>query len=117
MNLIAYDMVEPNIYLNTWISPIYKKCYSRTIEYHKYYCFLKRFDNKTKSTDWFIALLDNKQDNVIYHSTIRNKENLIKIDLLPIWYKTSLINIKENSELILEEVQKDNDGIVYQLMI
>lgn len=115
MNLSAYDVVENKYMTGSWIDPNYKKLYSKEIEYHPYYAFFKRYNNKLKVNDYFITLVDNEIPNVTCHSVIRTNKGLIKIDLAPIWNTTNLKNIIEKTIISLEIKDKSDDGVVYYL--
>lgn len=114
MNLSAYDAVENNTFTNTWINPTYKKLYSRTIEYYPYYAFLKKYNNKTKSNDFYLVMLNDINTHVQCRSVIINNK-VIKIDLSPIWFTSSLCKIKERTSISIEEIEKNKDGIIYYL--
>lgn len=114
MNLSAYDAVENNIYANTWINPAYKKLYSRNIEYHPYYAFLKKYNKHTKSNDYYIVMLNNTNNKVQCRSVIINNK-VIKLDLSPIWFTSSLCKIKERTSISIEEVERNEDGVIYYL--
>lgn len=114
MNLSAYDAVENNIFANTWINPVYKKLYSRNIEYHPYYAFLKKYNKHTKSNDYYIVMLNNTNDKVQCRSVIINNK-VIKLDLSPIWFTSSLCKIKKRTSISIEEVERNEDGVIYYL--
>lgn len=117
MNLNAYDAVEIKCTMGSWINPTYKRLYSKDIEYHPYCIFLKRYNNKLKIVDYFIAMVDEPSLTAESHGVVRDKDNVIKIDLSPIWNITSLRNIKERTLISLELKEKSNDGVVYYLDI
>lgn len=114
MNLNAYDAVEANIYNNNWINPIYKKLYSRSIEYHPYYAFLKKYNKESKTNDYYIAMLDDTNNHANCRSVVINNK-LIKIDLSPIWTTSSLCKLKERTCINIEEVDRNKDGVIYYL--
>lgn len=117
MNLSAYDAVEAKYNTGSWINPTYKRLYSKDIEYHPYCVFLKRYNNKLKVMDYFIAMVDDITNHADCHGVVRAKDNTIKIDLSPIWNITSLRNIKERTLISIELKDKSSDGIVYYLDI
>lgn len=116
MNLSAYDAVENNVFADTWVNPTYKKLYSRSIEYYPYYAFLKKYNKNTKSNDYYIAMLKNTNSHVQCRSVIMNNK-VIKLDLSPIWSKSSLCKIKERTSISIEEVERNEDGVIYYLDI
>lgn len=114
MNFSAYDAVEANIYDDSWVNPIYKKLYSRNIEYHPYYAFLKTYNKESKTNDYFIAMLDDTSNYANCRSVVINNK-LIKIDLSPIWTTSSLCKLKEKTRINIEEVERTKDGVIYYL--
>lgn len=115
MNLSAYDIVERNTNYGTWILPQYKRLYSRSIEYHSYYCFLKRYNDKTKCNDWYIALFDEIHPEAECHSTVRDNKNIIKINLAPIWNELYVKYSTDRTFIYIDEVEKTEDGVIYLL--
>lgn len=116
MNLNAYDPVETNC-TKSWINPRYKRLYSKELEYHPYYAFYKRYNTKYKYYDYYIALLDEPVSDVEYHGLVRDNKGVVKIDLTPIWYNTSLKDLKETINVSLELKEKCIDGLLYYLDI
>lgn len=114
MNLSAYDAVENDVFADTWINPTYKKLYSRKIEYHPYYAFLKKYNKNTKSNDYYIVMLNNTNSHVQCRSVVINNK-VIKLDLSPIWFTSSLCNLKQRTTISIEEVERNKDGVIYYL--
>lgn len=116
MNLSAYDAVENDVFADTWINPTYKKLYSRSIKYYPYYAFLKKYNKNTKSNDYYVAMLKNTNSHVQCRSTIMNNK-VIKLDLSPIWSTSYLCTFKQRTAIFIEEVEKNEDGVIYYLDI
>lgn len=116
MNLAAYDLMEPSLDNNSYIIPKYKRLYSSVIEYHRYYCFLYKHDNKSNSTDYFIALFDNEDKDSICRSTTL-KGRTVKLDLFPIWEDLELNKLRKTTIVTMEEVNRQDDGVIYRLSV
>lgn len=115
MNLNAYDAVEIDVSSNSnWVNPLYKKLYSKDIEFHPYYTFLKKYNSKTKSNDYFIAMLDDTNSHAQCRSVVI-KNNVINLNLAPIWFISSLCKLKERTFISVEEVERNKDGVIYYL--
>lgn len=114
MNLAAYDVMEYNLNNKTYIRPAFKRLYSNEIEYHKYYCFLDKYDKETNSKDYYIAVFDNYDDKFICRQT-HEKSGTTRFDLYSIWNKLKLNTLKETTVINVEEVDRQEDGVVYKL--
>lgn len=115
MNLNNYDKVEIN-YNTTWVDPMYKKLYSRELEYHPYYTFLKRYNPKIRNHDYYIALFDEIREDVVCHD-INTKKGVMKLNLKPIWYNTSLVRLNKKIIISLTIEEKYDNGIIYYIDI
>lgn len=116
MNLNAYDSVTP-CFSKTWIVPDNKKLYSYEIPYHPFYTLLKRYNNKTFSNDYFIALSDRLTDDKQWSTTYKTNSNAIKIDLAPIWKESSLNKLYRSTEISTRIDNVFEDGIVIYIDI
>ena len=116
MKLNSYSIVEYNLFNSNYINPLYKRLYCNDIEYHKHYCFLKRFNTTENNTDYFIALFDSENNIAKCRQTVI-KNGTVKIDLYSVWKELQLSNLNKITIVYLEEYDKQPDGIVYKLNI
>ena len=117
MNFRAYDIVDECYYNGTWARRSYKRLYSSKIEYHRYYCWLKRYDSKSRTNDYYLALYDeDRYDDIISKQTMIDKHRNIKVELSSIWD-----DIKDTfpDELLtnipIKEIDRDIDGVIYSI--
>ena len=101
----------------TWVNPKDKKLYSRELYYKPYYYLCKRYNNKFASYDYYVIMLDNKQDGKDIKKTYVDSYGRIKIDLFTIWNKTSLVYIEDKTNINIEVKEIQPDGVVYLLDI
>ena len=114
MNLSAYDNVEePLNKQKTWVCPKRKFLYSREIKYHKYYTFTKKYSTVTRTTDYYIVMLDTPANNRQCYNTILDDFGRVKLRIDTIWNTTSLRHIKEASNINIEHIDSDEDGDIY----
>ena len=108
MNLVAYDTVKEVNYLGTWVDPRYKRLYSRSLPYYKFYSFAKRYNPSKQSTDFYLILHNELDTDLTIHSVIVDK-GVIKMYLKDIWYETSFTHLKDivNINLTLDDKQED----------
>ena len=100
INLSAYDSITNKIdKTKTWINVEKHLLISREIKFHKYYTLAKRFNPELNNYDYFIILLDNKDDSRNYYNT---KLDDTKLDNPQI----TLDEVSDNSYVII-------DGILY----
>ena len=107
MNLVAYDEITDKINKQkTWYD--YKSCsfISREITYRKYYTFLKRYNPKTKTTSYFIVMLDEK-DNIT-KSSVTYKDNygriILRANSIIEHLNLILVFILSNSILLIQQI-------------
>ena len=90
MNLAAYDKVNVLDTSRDYINVADKKLVSSTIEYHDFYCLLKRYNVDKDKYDFYVAVYDNKQQGA------KNKflKNLyfIGLSLYSFLYMRNVIN-------------------------
>lgn len=115
MNLNSYDSMTP--IFRTWIVPENKKLYSSVIPYHRFYTFLKRYDNTTKSYNYYIAFSNKETSDRVWYRVYLTKTKAIKIDLSPIWDNSKFKNINTPQELSFNVDDKFDDGVVYHIDI
>ena len=116
MNLNNYDgIIEKLDKTKTWVDIRKKLLLSREIKYRPYTCLLKRYNLKTNTYSYFIALLDNPPEDRTCKRTILDDYGRFKLSLSDIWKKTYLNELKSNCNIICELVESDEDGDVYSI--
>ena len=116
MNLAAYDKVNDFKPKKDYIQTSYKRLLSSTIEYHDRYCILKRYNIETNTYSYFVAVFDNKQDNIKDKFLKKDKDGYVKIYLNDIWKDLPEYITKANCNIDVELVESQNDGKVYKLI-
>ena len=116
MNLNAYDNITEKIDKNkSWINIHKKQLFSREIKYRRFVCLLKRFNNKTNTNSYFIALLDNPPEDRNYKLTKKDDYGRIKISLASIWKETYLVHLDHDCNIICNLVESEEDGDIYSI--
>lgn len=116
MNLNSYDNITEKLDKNkSWIDIRKKILFSREIKYRKFTCLLKRYNVKTNTYTYFIAMLNSPPENRKYNITKQDDYGRIKISLTSIWKETCLSRLKSNCNIICELVESDDDGDIYSL--
>ena len=116
MNLAAYDKVNDFKPKKDYIQTSYKRLLSSTIEYHDRYCILKRYNIETNTYSYFVAVFDNKQDNIKDKFLKKDKDGYVKVYLNDIWKDLPEYITKANCNIDVELVESQNDGKVYKLI-
>ena len=116
MNLVAYDEVNKFIPGKDYIQVNYKRLLSSTIEYHDRYCLLKRFDVDKNEYYFYVAVYDNKQENIKDKFLKKDNNGFVKVYLTNIWKDLPEYITKENCNIDVELVESQNDGKVYKLI-
>lgn len=118
MNLSAYDNIKEKIDKNkTWINIKKKTLLSREIKYRPYYTLLKRYNPKSNTNSYFIALLDGIVFDKKCKHTNKDDYGRIKINLSEIWNESWLSQLESDCNIMIEVEQNENDGDVYLLDI
>lgn len=109
--LNCYDDVEES---KTYIDPSKKKLYSKEIEYKPFYKLVTRYDKSRDKKDFYIAMFDEIKENcnATFHSS-----NIVKIKLNSIWKELNIDSTKDKQYVFVEEVERDDNTIVYYLDI
>jgi len=114
MNLNAYDNATNKVdKQKTWIYIKQHQLISRELVYRPYYKILTRFNSTTNSYHYYIAL---SSDNIGGRTKL-DDYGRIKINLLDIWFKTTLKNYKEDTNINIKLVEEQDDGEIYELDI
>lgn len=116
MNLSAYDKVNKNTLGPDYIQVNYKRLLSKSIEYHDRYCLLKRYDTKENIYSYYVAVFDNKQQEVKDKFLKKDSSGNVKVYLGDIWDELPLYITKENNNINVELIENQNDGKVYKLI-
>ena len=115
MNLNQYDDILE--IKNTWISPVYKKLYSKVLEYKPYYTIVRRYIVNNSSYDYFLIMSDNVIPDKRMKSVIQERNGLLKFDLKPYW---NVLPIQESNEDVIVSIdieEKESDICIYRLSI
>lgn len=116
MNLNSYDNITEKLDKNkTWIDILKKILFSREIKYRKFTCLLKRYNAKTNTYTYFIAMLNSPPENRKYNITKQDDYGRIKISLASIWKETYLNRLGSNCNIMCNLVESDEDGDVYSI--
>ena len=116
MNLVAYDNVKKFIPDKDYIQTNYKRLLSSTIEYHDRYCLLKRYNVDKDNYQYFVAVYDNKQENLKDKFLKKDSSGRVKVYLNEIWNDLPDYITKENVNICVELVESQLDGKVYKLI-
>lgn len=116
MNLNSYDNVTEKLdKTKTWIDLRKKIIFSREIKYRPYTCLLKRYNAKTNTYTYFIAMLNNPPENRKYNITKQDDYGRIKVSLTSIWKETYLSRLSNNCNIMCNLVESDDDGEIYSI--
>ena len=116
MNLNSYDNVTEKLdKTKTWIDLRKKTIFSREIKYRPYTCLLKRYNAKTNTYTYFIAMLNNPSENKKYNITKQDDYARIKVSLTSIWKETYLSRLSNNCNIMCNLVESDDDGEIYSI--
>lgn len=117
MNLSVYDEVQPHVdKTKTWIIPRSKTLSSHEIKYRRYSCLLSRYEQKQECYRWFIAMTDKRDANHNFTPVYNNPGGRVRINLAPIWKKSSLYKVEQEENIDIELVDKQSDGEVYEIL-
>lgn len=117
MNFSAYDIVNNNFTEGTWVNPNFKRLYSTKITPRRFCILLKKYSPNENAYNYYIALTDEKKDNVKATLVVYTKHKQIKLDIRDIWDCSSLKYIHEKSYINIELVEKSDNGEIYKLDI
>ena len=112
INLKLYDTIVDEH--KTWISPRYKKLYSKVIKYKPFYTILKRYNALDRCNDFYLVISENLASGYRWFSTIKNS-SYIKLDLTPFWKEINKFTTKEDIEINIELDDKDEETEIYKL--
>lgn len=116
MNLNAYDNItEKTDKTKTWVDIKKQLLYSREIKYRPYHCILKRYDVKTNTTSYFIAMLDTTPKERKCKHTALDDYGRVKISLSSIWKDTYLTRVNNNCNIQCELIENESDGDIYSI--
>lgn len=118
MNLNAYDNITEKINKSkTWIDVKKHLLLSREIKYRKFYILSKRFNVENSVYNYFIILLDYQPENKVFYYTKRDDYGRIKIRLHELYNESDLKYFEKDSNIIINHIEHEEDGDVYQLEI
>lgn len=116
MNLNEYDSIKEKIDKNkTWVNVRKKQLLSRELANRPYNCLMKRYNQSTGSTSYFIAMLDKPPTDRKYKNTVRDDYGRIKISIANIWTETYLVRLEEDCNMMVSLVEHGEDGDIYLL--
>lgn len=110
MNLNVFDVVESTNRTKTFADPDYKIIYSNEMQIKKYYCILSRFNPRVNNYKYFICFSDKPIRDARMRSTSFTRSGFVKINASNIWDKTCLKNIKDVTNINIEEVEIEDDN-------
>lgn len=116
MNLVAYDKVDNIINKKrSWINVYSKTLYSREINYHKYFCFGKKYDNVLDTTVFYIITLDDEAlDRPSFKTTVTSN-GCLKINIKAIWDECGFNTIKSKYiNISLKHTEHTDDGDIFE---
>jgi hypothetical protein len=116
MNLVAYDKVDNIINKKrSWINVHTKTLYSREINYHKYFCFGKKYDNVLDTTVFYIIMLDDEAlDRPSFKTTVTSN-GCLKINIKAIWDECGFNTIKSKYiNISLKHTEHTDDGDIFE---
>ena len=116
MNLNIYEKVEINR-TKTWVDPKYKKLYSRELDLYPLFTILKRYNPTDKCIDYFLCLTREGDSEHKWDCVTRTKTGITKINLSSCWHLLPFKDRLTEFEIIIEEVDRDETGVVYYLDI
>lgn len=115
MNLNLYDNIEIDKN-KTWVDPAYKKLYSKEMERYAMFTVLKRYNPKDRCFDYFLALSNTGDKEHHWDCVTLTRSGIVKINLARYWHLLPFTKCAEFN-VIIEEVEHDEDGIIYYLDI
>ena len=117
MNLIAYDEVIDKIdRQKTWYNYKSSSFISRDISYRKYYTFLKRYNPESKTTSYFIAMLDEKENNIKSNITRKDCYGRVCLRANSIIKDLDLVHYKRDINISLKHIEHTYDGDIYEII-
>lgn len=113
LNLVAFDDVLTK--KENWISPKYKKLYSTILPNKDYFVILKRYNTRSKETDYYLLLSDVMTPDKQWLDVIHNN-GYNRYDLKDYWKE---LGVKGNKdvEINVSFVEGDDDMMLYYLDI
>lgn len=117
MNLNCYDDAREYVdKTKTWIIPRSQVLSTHEIKYRPWSCLLKRYNDKTDSYSYFIAMSDTKIPNRNSNHNYYNPGGRLRISLKDIWNTSSLMNVSQECNTRIKLVETQDDGEIYQLL-
>ena len=118
INLNAYDNITNKIdKTKTWINVEKHLLISREIKFRKYYTLAKRFNPNTNNYDYFIILLDDKDNNRNCYNTKLDDYGRIKIRLNELYNDSDLKYLEQDCNIDIKLIEHEISADVYQLDI
>lgn len=118
MNLSAYDSINSDIDKSKpYVLISYKSLTIPNITYRDKYILLRRYSKTSDDYSYFVCICDNDIEGYKTKFTRKNKDNDIVISLSSIWKDTFLADIKDNINIDVTLVDKQDDGEIYELDI
>lgn len=112
MNLNEFDTIK-DAESGYKVIPKYKRLYTINIKFKPYYAILKKYNQKTNNTSYYLVLSDVIVDNMNFHTTNRYGNNGVKIDLSSIWKDTILSTFNKETHINMFITDSDDTTVVY----
>lgn len=117
MSLIAYDDGYEKVdKTKTWILSRTRQLLSREIKYRPYICLLKRYDSSSGINNFYLALLDNKDNTKTCKRTFVDNYGRLKINVSSVLAERG-INTTKDFNISIDVVESTNEYDVYYLSI
>lgn len=118
MNLNVYDNVKEKLdKTKSWIDIKRQLLLSREIKYRRYCSLLKRYNKKTNSYLYYIAILDKPDANKICSKVNIDNYGRVKINIKTIWKELEFTKLKRDTNIDIEYIENDDNGEIYQINI
>lgn len=118
INLNAYDSITNKIdKTKTWINVEKHLLISREIKFRKYYTLAKRFNPNTNNYEYFIILLDDKDNSRTYYNTKLDDYGRVKIRLNELYNNSDLKYLEQDCNINIKLIEHEVSANIYQLDI
>ena len=118
INLNAYDSITNKIdKTKTWINVEKHLLISREIKFHKYYTLAKRFNPELNNYEYFIILLDDKDNSRTYYNTKLDDYGRVKIRLNELYNDSDLKYLEQDCNINIKLIEHEISADIYQLDI
>lgn len=115
MQFTTYDKTNSRKLDRTksWINIKYKQIFSAEIKYNKYYQLIKRFEPKYNTTEYFVAFMNNSDEDT--KSCRVDDYGRTKFSIADIWKELNLDKLTTDTNINLEYVESIDDVDVFKI--